>query len=116
MRVQGSTAQVHTNHVETVAKHIVEEIISHAIWDKIGSVSGIGHFSAGLLGNLLTFQRLEGGDQYLIPQRISRPTATWDINPKTHQFESCIILANGRKLFGREIIDFYQELKFIRFV
>ncbi|HSX13854.1 MAG TPA: hypothetical protein VLE96_05485 [Chlamydiales bacterium] len=113
MRIQGSSNHVHTEHTETVSKHILDEIVSHVVWDKIGSFSGIGHFAAGVLGNLLTFQKLGGGDEFLIPRAISKPMASWDINPSTKQFESCIILANGRKLFGREILDFYQGLQHV---
>lgn len=116
MRVQGSSNQTQTHYVQTVANHIIEEIVSHTIWDKVGSICGIGHFAVSLLGNLLTFQNLEGGDQFLIPRSIPRPTATWDINPRTNRCENCIILENGKKLFGQEIINFYQGLKFIRFV
>lgn len=116
MRIEGSASSHHTNHIETVPKHIIDEVVSHFIWDKIGTLTGIGHFAAGVLGNLLTFQQLGGGDEFLIPNRISRPTATWDINPKTNQFESCIVLGNGKKLFGQEILDFYQGLKFVKFL
>jgi hypothetical protein len=71
MRVEGSASSHHTNHIETVPKHVIDEVVSHFIWDKIGTLTGIGHFAAGVLGNLLTFQQLGGGDEFLIPNRIS---------------------------------------------
>lgn len=88
MKIQGSTNHVENHTFETVAKHIIDEIVSHAIWDKIGTLTGIGHKAVSFLGSLLFFQKLEGGDEYLIPKSVSEPIATWDIKSAINRFSS----------------------------
>lgn len=96
-------------------EHVAHEIVNHIIWEKIGHFSGIG-LAAGFLGALLTFQELGEKDVFYIPKATPRPMAVFDINPLTQKFEQCVILADGRKLFGNEILDFYKKLQWIQFL
>ncbi len=96
-------------------EHVAHEIVNHVIWEKIGHFTGIG-MAAGFLGAIFTFQNLGEPDVVYISKAASRPIAVYDMNPATNRFEQCVILANGKKLFGQEILEFYQTLQFVRFL
>ncbi len=96
-------------------EHAIEEIMNHTIWETVGHFTGIGK-AATFLGALLFFPELGEKDIVYIPKAPSKPMASYDINPATKKLEQCVILENGKKLFGKEIIDFYKSLMFVQFL
>lgn len=108
-------AHTNTHSSNAMIQHALDEILTHAIWEKGGHyILGLGSFSCGLLGGIFTFQTLGEEDGYHIPQFVSKPTISQDINPNTGKFEDCLILPNGKKIYGQDILRFCQELQCIQ--
>jgi hypothetical protein len=91
---------------------VVENIVSHKIWGNTSNIRDIGPFALEKLGSLLEFKVSSG--EVAIPRPISPPDVKWLRNPLTNQDEVCIILANNKKLFGEDIIEFFLGLKYIK--
>ena len=96
-------------------QHAIQEILAHGIWHKTGHyVLQLSSFASGVLGGLLSSQSLGEKESFYIPQPISKPLVTKCVDPRTGKMEDCLVLPNGRKLVGQEILRFSQDLQAVQ--
>ena len=107
-------AQEHDHHL---MQHAIEHIVDHAIWHSIGHYAlHVGSFASTALGCLLSFQVLGETEGFYVSPRMLPPAVGKCINPHTGKWDDCITLANGRRLVGQEILQFYQDLQSVQIV
>jgi hypothetical protein len=97
-------------------QHVLHEIVEHAIWHHVGHVIHIGGFAIGVLGSLLSSQSLGEKDSIHIPASMSPPRIIRAFNPATNREEDCLVLENGTRIMGRDILRFYQDIQFAKCV
>ena len=104
----------HAQEHDSVAHHILQEIVEHAIWHHVGKVLHLSHCASLFFCGLFSFQSLGERDTFYIENPMAKPQLTQSFDPREQKMVPCLILSNGKKIMGKDLFILQQALRHVQ--